>query len=741
MASLPTGSRKLVTLETGEITLVIKDRGISVAPLVSKDEKESEIYIDGGHIEKISISGEDSIDCSSEEDGWKVFRIPVKPMFFEQTDYVILIRSKKNESLHVGGSSSEIYGRITAEYEDDATHLEGIINFENNVGFYTLRVYNEHSLLLSLRIEVYPSKISYKKDYQAIMQDIDRMVSDCVLDFMKKTYHEFNPSHEKCETPAVFYAVLKTIYDPFLDAVRRILSSPHHKLITMHEVVPSYKAKRVDRKTEKWMMQHAESVRLEKRKVFAEKVLSSRKIVTYDTTENQLVKFMLNQIIRKTKDFAARSMRACPDKEKVEITNNTGRIINELSRILNTTFLREVSDYQAMKSMSLVFEMAPGYRELYKYYLMLLNGISVGGDLFEMSERETAVLYEYWCFIKLYEILKDQKYQLKSPDVIKVDRKGVTVDLARGKQSMVVFSDEKTGEIIELSYNPTESATQTVDQRPDNVLSLTKKGSKTKYRYVFDAKYRIETNDKYSTPENPGPKTDDINTMHRYRDAIVCENAESRFTFEKTMFGAYILFPYPFEEEKYMEHAFYKSIDRVNIGGLPFLPSATKLVTETLNALISERPETAYERASMPAGIDELLKEHNWKKSEVLIGRVVDLIELEKVLNDVKYHIDNYTGGEKHYIVLWCEKDKQIRYYGRVSGSISDHTGVLSGDLEKRVIRRTFYVESWERFKEPIFAEKSQLENLKQYGFNEFANPERHMRLRLQKYLDEMKKT
>ena len=34
-------------------------------------------------------------------------------------------------------------------------------------------------------------------------------------------------------------------------------------------------------------------------------------------------------------------------------------------------------------------------------------------------------------------------------------------------------------------------------------------------------------------------------------------------------------------------HKFYKSIDEVNIGGLPFLPSATELVTELLDELIS----------------------------------------------------------------------------------------------------------------------------------------------------------
>ena len=254
----------------------------------------------------------------------------------------------------------------------------------------------------------------------------------------------------------------------------------------------------------------------------------------------------------------------------------------ELKRLLSTTFLSEVSERNAAKSMSLVFGMAPGYRELYKYYLMLQNGIAVGGDIFHMSVRDTAQLYEYWCFIKLYDILRS-RYTLKSPDIIKVDRRGVTVDLVKGRPSKMTFLNTKTGERIYLAYNPSESVTQTVNQRPDNVLELEKKGSSTSYKYVFDAKYRIEMNPDglYYPDTKPGPKVDDINTMHRYRDSIVYANPSSRFTFEKTMFGAYILFPYAREEE-YKDHRFYRSIESVNIGGLPFLPSATSLVTELL---------------------------------------------------------------------------------------------------------------------------------------------------------------
>ena len=103
--------------------------------------------------------------------------------------------------------------------------------------------------------------------------------------------------------------------------------------------------------------------------------------------------------------------------------------------------------------MSLVFSMAQGYRELYKYYLMMHRGLAVNGDIFRISVKDTAQLYEYWCFIKLFSILK-KDYKLISPDVIKVDNSGITVSLVKGRKSEVLFINPKTGEQIKLVYNP-----------------------------------------------------------------------------------------------------------------------------------------------------------------------------------------------------------------------------------------------------------------------------------------------
>ena len=608
----------------------------------------------------------------------------VLPLFFEQTDYVVTIQAKNSETLQFRSNNSLVEGSLSYVKDDDPTLLNGVINYGSSVGFSDLTVIANGKQVLSVRVEVYPTKLSYKDDYQEMMADINNMVSESILDFMKKTYQVFVPDHKRNDVPAVFFTILQSIYDKYLRAANRILAVPHHKLITEHEVMPHYKAARTDARSEKWLRKHPEYVKRCDGRILAEKVLAVNKQITYDTQENRLVKFMLQSTVRRIEDFTRRYQNSTlkPDKN---IITGAARMSRELKRLLSTTFLSEVSERNAAKSMSLVFGMAPGYRELYKYYL-------------------------YWCFIKLYDILRS-RYTLKSPDIIKVDRKGVTVDLVKGKDSNVVFLNPKNGELIKLTYNQSESQTQTVSQKPDNILELEKKGSSVSYKYVFDAKYKIEMNPdpKYYPDDKPGPKVDDINTMHRYRDSIVYANPSSRFTFEKTMFGAYILFPYACEKE-YTEHKFYKSIETVNIGGLPFLPSATSLVTELLDELVTDSPEAAFERATLPIGIEERLRLVDWSRRDVLL--VPDDAHLKLYTDKLMYFTPRFDIAHLpvRYVALY-EKGKGISRYGEVVSWRKAVRGSLPGlelshgmrkQLLKKELYNVFEVLKWHTLATPI---------------------------------------
>ena len=633
MDSLPTGSNKLLEIQSGNIYVVIKSKNphpnLTNASIL---QQPSELRVTGVNVNSVKIFGEEKIATDNGAIGASSYNIFTSPLFFEQTDYEIIIRSTDGKSVSLWHENYTVREKISPVDKDDL--ITGIVNFGNSAGFSDFEISYDGKKILVVRIEVFPSKISYKEDYQDMLQDISNEICGAVLDFMRNTYQEFSVGSTQSTVPALFFEIIKRIFDKFQNAANMIVSSPHHKLYVEHPIVPSHKVKKIDNRTIKWLQKHPDNIVPMTAGYSAVKAPTVKKQITYNTVENQFTKFILKSTVRKLKDFKERYTRSTKRPEH-SVLDSVDSMTNVLNKLINTTFLREVDDYKATQSMSLVFEMAPGYRELYKYYLMMQRGLSVHGDVFRMSLKDTAQLYEYWCFIKLVALMK-RNYRLASPDVIKVDNTGVTITLVKGKRSEVKFINPRTGETITLSYNPGEQNTQTVNQKPDNVLTLEKRGTDVPYMYVFDAKYRIESNpsDSFYPDNKPGPKVDDINTMHRYRDSIVYENnTHSRFMFEKKMFGAYVLFPYN-DGEDYANgihihngkeepgHKFYNSIETVNIGGLPFLPGTIELVDAFLAELVADSSESAFERASLPRGIEEKLAKVDWSVKDVMVGTV-----------------------------------------------------------------------------------------------------------------------
>lgn len=76
-----------------------------------------------------------------------------------------------------------------------------------------------------------------------------------------------------------------------------------------------------------------------------------------------------------------------------------------------------------------------------------------------------------------------------------MNRNGIFVTLDRSQSAKMVYENPVNGEQFILYYNaiPSSDKAPTLNQRPDNVLTLKKKdaGKIKEYKYVFDAKYRL----------------------------------------------------------------------------------------------------------------------------------------------------------------------------------------------------------------------------------------------------------
>ena len=681
MDSQLTGSNELLYVQTEKVSVTIK--GKATHPNfqgIEHKNGDSSIKVHCVDDFQMTLRDGDVPRFSSRNGEISTGIYSIYPMFYEQQQYEIVIEAVDGHKVAFWHDNLNVRNKVTRASRNHEI-LSGVINFGNEIGFSDLVIQIDGVNYLRLVIEVFPTKIDYQNDYKQIVEDVTKEVYNVVFDFLKKTYLGYQQSEKVNSSPVEFFAVINKIYKDFIKAADTIMSQPHHVLETTHQVLPSHKVKKTDGRTIRWIKKHPDQAKRVNGEIRIERALAVKKQVSYDTKENQLTKYILLSTARKLESFKKNYLKLQRKEDQAVIAKIDG-MVRELNRRCNTTFLADVEAKEASSGMSLVFSMAPGYRDLYKYYLMLLRGLSITGDVFNISVKDLALLYEYWCFIKLNSMMKD-RYELISQDIVKVQGNGLFVSLVKGSSSKVKYRNPENGEVITLSYNPKSGQVPTVTQKPDNVLSLEKKtvnqvGKKVKYEYVFDAKYRVnpalEGSDYYNTiSHTPGPETDDINTMHRYRDAIVYHNGADPY--ERTMFGAYVLFPYANKEE-YRNHKFFESIEKVNIGGLPFLPSETSMVQDMLDALIADSPDSAFERTTLPRGIEDKLAKIDWNQRDVLVGALRNRAQLDTCLKYKFYHIPASKIKDAdlpiHYVAIYQSinifgREAGIRYYGEVT--------------------------------------------------------------------------
>ncbi|WP_020620437.1 restriction endonuclease-like protein [Paenibacillus daejeonensis] len=647
-----------------------------------------------------------------------------EPIFFETQSYELVIEKKQelpiqfhHDNLHLRQAIRPLGKYI----------LSGVLNFQNEIGLTEFEIQMHGQSLLRLQLEIFPSKMDYKRDYEVILQDVNQQIYNLSFDFLRKTYQLTGLRETSQQSMTEYVTILQHVFSQLMQAVERIHHAPHHTMGMEQRLVDAGRAKRVAKHNRTYLAQRPHKfaehsqlgfIQMNGKRLLPTQVLESRKIVDYDTTENRFIRWLLLRISNKLKELPKQLSRLERKKDEMLI-KKLDVMQTQLRRVMAFDFL-QVRDMSHL-SVTLVLQMAPGYREVYRYYLMLMKGLSIQGDLLRLSMKDLAQLYEYWCFLKITQLL-GESYELVSQDIIKVDRSGLFVRLSRGQQAKMVYRNPGNGEVFTLYYNglPKGDSTPTLSQRPDNVLTLKKNDAATEYKYIFDAKYRLNPayegssyHDKY---KQPGPEEDDINTMHRYRDAIVYDGQGKQVP-ERSMFGAYVLFPYS-EEERFRSHAFYRSIELVNIGAFPFLPGSTDLMRAFLAEIIHDSPEKAFERATRPRGTGEYYQ-HKLVGKNVLVGSLREPSQLYLALEHEFYHMplrnieDHRLLTQIEYIAM-CQSRKKfkdedktgIHWYGKVSEwkvvkrrEITERPA-RSGTGEELYVR--FRIESWHQLPRPI---------------------------------------
>lgn len=536
----------------------------------------------------ICLRGDAELRVSSGED--RALRLVsdgsyIPPLFFENTIYDCYLNSTSGEDV-----SLELPLGASLHYQKgEFSHY--VISFGNDVGWAELSVSDSDSTV-RLRFEVFPLKIDYRTDYVALRDEVTAVARSLAMTVQARTFATATPVPSSDPTLAEWIALLRTYFEQFVRTAGAVIKNPRFNLRAEVRQVVAAKARDVDERA------LARRLRRPIRRtggrspagiLLPRRIPEVRRRTTFDNAENRYFKYLLVQTLRTMKEVASADDTGDEDAELsaehrffLALRPDLRSMMRGVHRLLRAPFLAGVQPSpQAMLALP-VLTAHPAYSAFVQTARLLNSGLILQGSVLQIGLKNIAQLYEYWCFLRLVRLFRES-FSLEQQSLVELRHLRLVIVLAKGKEAAVTFRDNISGKKLCLMYDRMFKSLPTVSQRPDNVIQL----ASEEQMHILDAKYRLSYDDDYQNRYGGvGPKIDDINTMHRYRDAIVIPHPFRRGEFQRGVVkSAAVLFPFP-QESDYRNHRFFKSLDAVQIGGLPMLPGAIGLAEEYIRGIL-----------------------------------------------------------------------------------------------------------------------------------------------------------
>ena len=567
----------------------------------------------------------------------------------------------------------QLNGQDTAlsSQESHGTHkLFGTISLANAVGYSDLvLVDQQRQEVFRLQMEVFPQKLSYKADFHHMVSEVNEILHQLAFDYLRKTYAFVGPDPTLTPDNLGFLNMIKSLGESLNQSLSLIQQLPHHTIKKEKRVMLHHKVRRTPTVSALSHWQHRNPIKRQTHN------LGLHKSPSYDIEENRFVLQAAGDILQQVKKLLP---HLSPDDRHLFNT-----VLKRLESHLQHPMWQDVKSSSHAPRNSLLLHQAPGYRDFYLRYLLLKQGLRLQEHaMFKMDYKEISTLYEYWCFLKIIQLLKaDTRYDFSGQELVQIKHDQLVVRLKKGQESLVSFKRKDTGEYLRLWYNRRfgKGESYTFDQIPDIFVEFEKKGYTQAFRYVIDAKYRLERNlrlDSQQPTTAYGPPVESISQLHRYRDAIMtAKKHQGSYTSALKSLGGIVLFPYPEEEIQFQTHRFYRSYLEVNIGAIPLSPSPHAdhpLLKAFWDRLLDSPPEALYEQVVEYERKDQrrLMKT---MENSVRIGFLSDnALYQERIRWYLKHQIfvqawSAHTDTPR-WLAIYDQKSKAIIGYGSVLG-------------------------------------------------------------------------
>lgn len=431
-----------------------------------------------------------------------------------------------------------------------------------------------------VKLEIRSVKSDYETDYRHMLDDIAEYYTDLVLMQGSPVKQQLEVD-DSCSSQTLYqkFSFIRSIIDSdaFRESINKIISNPVRKWTETTVQRNIISVRRLSRKNIRQIASSGDRVPVSQSmwngKSYNLSSLPRNIDVDYkkdsiDNHENQFIKFALMSFSMFCTEL--RDKKNASERLKSEIE----RTLTHLTSYLDSIFFRQVSMPTHLNLNSPVLQRKEGYREVLQVWLMFdfaarLNW--TGGNLvYEAGQKNVAVLYEYWLFFKLQELISEF-FRLDPADKCKLvsfDDDSIDLNLIQGRTTILRGVSESNVRNLNIAfyYNRTFSkpaenrdpihtaGSWTMAMRPDYTLSIwpgeiTEEEAERQELIThihFDAKYRLnkvlledpvgkdvseELNKEKVQQELGIYKRADLLKMHAYKDAI------------RRTSGAYVLYP------------------------------------------------------------------------------------------------------------------------------------------------------------------------------------------------------